>query len=201
MYYPKNQIETNLWSDGDLVFSNNTRQPYTGFYFKTSDGKYFSGKEPNEGFNQPLRKAPPAYDGPVTLSDIAPQPLHIPVDYRFIGENTNYSILTNKSRGVPFFPIPYHPVMNQTYINEGYFTRYFIKKSNENLYTEVERAVYNFSSTSNLYLAINMQWIIKGNREKVFDTNQKQTIFTERKYRITGLQSFLNQNYLEFYQG
>lgn len=58
MYYPKNQIETNLYSNGEFVLEYTTN-PYTGFYFKTSDGKYFTGKEPNNGPNFSLTLPPP----------------------------------------------------------------------------------------------------------------------------------------------
>lgn len=46
MYYPASQIKTNLYTNGsELVYKSNN-QRYLGFYFKTSDGKYFSGKTP-----------------------------------------------------------------------------------------------------------------------------------------------------------
>lgn len=201
MYYPKNQIETNLYSRDELVFANTT-QFYTGFYFKTSDGQYFTGKEPNDGPNNPLTLPPPEVDGGSDTPTGNPSPLQLPVDYRFFDENYNYSILTNQSRNnIPFFPIPYYPVLNKTNINDGYFIRYFCKKANENIYTEIDKALYNFSISSPLYISISLNWIIRGTRNYVFDANQKQILFTERKYKITGLGKFLNDNYLEFHQG
>lgn len=48
MYYPKSQIKTNLYTNGDeFVFLSN-QQPYTGYYFKTSTGQYFTGKTPDD---------------------------------------------------------------------------------------------------------------------------------------------------------
>lgn len=203
MYYPKNQIETNLYSRDELVFAN-TRQFYNGFYFKTSDGQYFTGKEPNDGPNNPLTLPPPDDDGGdlYNAENPNPSPLGVPPDLRFIDyDNEVYSILTNQSREVPFFPIPYYPVLTKTNKTNGYFTRYFVKKANENIYTEINKQVFEFSKTSPLYISISLNWVISGSRNKVFDINQKQTLFTERQYKITGLGKFLNQNYLQFYQG
>ena len=46
MYYPQSQIQTNLYSNGEL-FIKSTQQIYTGFYWRTSTGKYFMGKSPD----------------------------------------------------------------------------------------------------------------------------------------------------------
>ena len=62
MYFPKNQVETNLYSRDELVFVS-TKEYYTGLYFKTSDGRYFTGKEPNDGPNYPLMLPPLDLDG------------------------------------------------------------------------------------------------------------------------------------------
>jgi hypothetical protein len=48
MYYPKYQVKTNLYTNGgDFILLNNSTQ-YKGYYYETSDGRYFSGKTPNE---------------------------------------------------------------------------------------------------------------------------------------------------------
>ena len=46
MYYPSSQIQTNLYSNGELSIKS-TKQIYTGFYWKTSRGEYFMGKSPD----------------------------------------------------------------------------------------------------------------------------------------------------------
>ena len=47
MYFPKSQIQTGFFSNNDLVISE-TKSLYVGPYFKTSDGRSYSGKEPNK---------------------------------------------------------------------------------------------------------------------------------------------------------
>ena len=50
MYYPKSQIQTGFYSNGELVEFNSLR-PYTGPYFNTSDGRSYTGKTLNDGPN------------------------------------------------------------------------------------------------------------------------------------------------------
>jgi hypothetical protein len=51
MYYPKNQITTNLSTNGKEFQIVNNDKFYTGFYFSTSDGRYYTGKTPQDGNN------------------------------------------------------------------------------------------------------------------------------------------------------
>ena len=46
MYYPKSQIQTNLYSNGDLIVLS-TKEIYTGYYWTTSGGRSYSGKTPS----------------------------------------------------------------------------------------------------------------------------------------------------------
>ena len=200
MYYPKNQIETNLYSNGEFVVEYTTNQ-YTGFYFKTSDGKYFTGKEPNNGPNLRLTLNTPEVDGGSYTG--LPTPTNtLPPDYRFDDSNIDYSILTNQNRkDIPFFPIPYFPILTESQITNGEFTRFFVKKSNENVYTEVSIFIYNKCSGSSLFIPISLPWVISGDINSVATTNAKQVSFTENKYRIDSLGAFLLFNYTQFYQG
>jgi hypothetical protein len=51
-YYPLSQIKTNLYTNGGEFSSINNDldrlSEYKGYYWKTSDGKYFSGKTPQD---------------------------------------------------------------------------------------------------------------------------------------------------------
>lgn len=47
MYIPKNRLITNLKTNqGEFVYKD-TNVPYNGVYWKSYDGKYFTGKNPN----------------------------------------------------------------------------------------------------------------------------------------------------------
>ncbi len=54
MYIPKSRILTNQYSnDNSLVYKSN-KEVYTGFYYKTFEGKYFTGKTQNDPPNEEL---------------------------------------------------------------------------------------------------------------------------------------------------
>ena len=200
MYFPKTQIETNLYSNGDLVFES-TKLPYTGPYFSTSDGRYYTGKEPNSGINVLLVK--PTVEIVETQYEDLYNPLPIPPDMRFFaGDNELYSTLTKKSPArVPFVPVPYYPTLRPVDIANGEFTRYFVKKSNENIFTEINKNGFNLAVTSKLYYRFSFTWIIKGTPQKVAEQNAIQVAHQEDLRKFIGLGKFLNYNYLQFYQG
>lgn len=47
MYYPLSEITENLYTAGSEFVDNQTKEYYVGYYFSTSDGKYFTGKTLN----------------------------------------------------------------------------------------------------------------------------------------------------------
>lgn len=200
MYYPKNQIQTGFYSNGALAVLT-TNKPYTGPYFNTSDGKSFSGKEPNDGPNLELiplpnpnikRKPTPSFDEGDELGNQDP---------RFLPYNSRYSIITGASRNeTPYSPISYYPILTQDNIDNGEFTRYFVKKSNQNLYTEINSNNFAESISSNLYISFQLPWVISGDKENVRQINAKQIGFIEKNLQIQGLGKFLRFNYLQFYQ-
>ena len=200
MYYPKSQIQTGFYSNNSLA-ELATNKPYIGPYFNTSDGKSFSGKEPNDGPNLELiplpnptikRKPTPAFDEGDELGNQDP---------RFLPYNSRYSIITDASRNeTPFFPISYYPILTPENIDNGEFIRYFAKKSNQNLYTEIDGDNFVESVSSNLYISFQLPWIISGDKENVRQINAKQIGFVEKNLQINGLGKFLRFNYLQFYQ-
>lgn len=202
MYYPKNQIETGFYSNSNLVLAS-TKTPYIGPYFKTSDGKFYTGKEPNDGPNNLLIPAFPELQGKLPYEEGYEFP-----DLRFLpGNNNTYSILTQtpdpgrNSRFRVFSPISYYPILNDVEKGNGQFIRYILKKSNENLYYEVGSRNFADSTRSKLYMRIELPWIISGDKEKVAKANAKQVELIERLRKIDGLGKFLKHNYLQFYQG
>ena len=58
MYFPKSQIISNLSTNGGEFILSSTRKPYTGKYFSTSDGRFYTGATPQDGNNQELLKKP-----------------------------------------------------------------------------------------------------------------------------------------------
>ena len=197
MYYPKSQIQTGFYSNSELV-EVRSKQPYTGPYFKTSDGLLYSGKEPNEGKN--IKLILPSQLPSGVSSQLSKNGIKIE-DYRFTTTNTPYSILRGENKNItPYTPIPYYPILTDDNIQNGEFTRYFVKKSNQNSYTEINNNNFINSTSSTLYISIQLQWVISGEKENVRQINAKQIGFVEKNLQIDGLGGFLRFNYLQFYQ-
>lgn len=47
MYYPKSEILKVEYTSGNEFLVKSTKKSYTGYYYATNDGKYFSGQEYN----------------------------------------------------------------------------------------------------------------------------------------------------------
>ena len=201
MYFPKTQLTTNLYSEGSLLFES-TKLPYTGYYFEVSDGRCFTGKEPNDGLNLPLIKPQEEIVDLEYEDTYNPDQQYIPADFRFSDSNFTYSILTKKPKEyTPYSPIPYTPKLTNIDIANGEFRRYFVKKSHEDIYTEINRAGFVLADTSKLYFNFSLNWVIRGIPEEVIRQNAAQVLLKERDFKIKGLGKFLKGNYLRFYQG
>ena len=49
MYYPKSQITTDLYANGNELVVKSNSLNYTGYYYKLSTGEMFVGKKPTSG--------------------------------------------------------------------------------------------------------------------------------------------------------
>ena len=51
MYFPKSQIKTDLYTNGEEFTILKSNTPYVGSYYSVSSGKFYTGKNPNDGGN------------------------------------------------------------------------------------------------------------------------------------------------------
>jgi len=187
MYYPKSHITPNLYSNGDLTLKGSLN-PYFGHYFSTIDGKAFTGRNIGDGKN--LELILPS----ITIGD----PDTEFMDRRFYTSDSNiYSKLKGVDRNsfLPTKPTPAYPKPTQSDYQTGEFTRYFSKKSNESIYYETSALFEN-----NYYIGFSLPWSIKGDKQKVAQTNKNIIELREREYSIIGLGAFLKFNYLQFHR-
>jgi hypothetical protein len=211
MYIPKNRIITNLQTNQNEFVYKGTNTFYNGYYWKSYDGKYFTGKNPNDN---PIREIEPSStinkntiisssQTPILFVDYIETPLE---DVNMV---VNYSIIKNIDLNKPdikLLPSQYYPTPTQDDYNLGAFSRYFVVKSNENIYLEINKDTYdsiNSQSTDwawELYVPFTILWTLTGERDNVFITNRNITQLTEQRLKRRGLQEFLKQNYLKFYQ-
>ena len=211
MYIPKNRIITNLQTNqGEFVYKG-TSDLYNGYYWKSYDGKYFTGKNPNETPSIEIEQRSSIYDPEDTTQNVQISVLSID----FVDENINfddiynYSIIKKINLNQPeikYLPSQYYPTPTQDDYNLGAFSRYFVVKANENVYLEVNKDTYdNINNQSpdwawELYTPISILWTLIGERNTVFITNRNITQLTEQRLKRRGLQEFLKRNYLKFYK-
>lgn len=216
MYIPKNKISTNLYSrNDDLVYKSNQKK-YTGYYYKTYDGRYFTGKNPNDGVNDELVKVEPTETGynPTTLqSKIAftdAPTIFDSIDAPGYSEEmiVNYASLKNidlNKSTYKHLPTSYYPKPTQEDYNLGVFTRYFCVKVNEDIYLEINKKTYDALTNQKgdwlwqLYTPFQLLWTISGEEKEIEKTNYNITLLQEKRLKRRGLQQFLRNNYLKFY--
>ena len=203
MYYPKSQIQTNLYSNADLTVLS-TGQPYVGDYWSTSNGKFFAGKTPDSPrSNIELVKT----DNKAVPFPQAEPPTEL-TEGSYIDSNPNtllYTRLNNiDTSSYPSVPkyIPAKPTKAD--YQSGEFTRFFCKKINETLFIEISQKDFtklkerDQSFLHKLYIPFTLSWVISGTPENIARENQNTVEYKETAENLYGLGSYLKYNYTQF---
>jgi hypothetical protein len=216
MYYPKSQITPNLYTNGDEFVLSTNNSGYSGYYFKISTGKYFTGRNQDDRPNVELI--------PVTSlsqdDNNTPNPnININVlsldstdflstQYEVNTEEVfNYFALKNINiYDPPKSIIPYYnPVQpsNQDYQN-GEFRRFFCKKTNEIQYIEIDVPTYNKLIAQDsqilwqLYKPFNITWKLTGTIQEVVRINYNIVQLASKTKSLPMLGKYLNSNYIKY---
>lgn len=209
MYVPKNRIITNQYSDDFKLVVKSTQKFYTGFYYKTFDGKYFSGKTPNDKPNVELELVkdtdnftqgqPQNHILYESVGEVEGYDEGMVVDYSKLN---NINLLNQTKR---FTPYQHYPKPTEDDYKLGVFTRYFCVKINEDRYIELSKDVYDklVGKDSEYlwepYTPFKLQWTITGELDDVVNTNRNIILLTEKRLKRKGLDIFLRKNYGKFY--
>jgi len=209
MYYPKSQVKTNLYANSGEFVVASTLEPYLGYYFETSTGKFFTGKTPQDVPNVELIRS-------INLSENLDSPK---VDV-FIESPTNtftlpsqlfsaeYDSIKSTSSDILGIIPPYFATQptEQDYQN-GEFRRYFCKRTtNEVSYIEINKASYDLLLIKSpdilwqLYFPFNLPWQITGDKEQVARTNKNIVDLTSIRLQLPKFGDYLNNNYLKYYR-
>jgi hypothetical protein len=228
-YIPKNRVISNLYTPGSTFYIKNTNSDYTGFYYKTSNGKFFSGKNPDDPDSREILEYPPSLDP-------------IDIDTRFLDEDAilpvvNYDV-TDFIDDDPFTPrsqalltaslngaLPY-TLLNQTNdprtqhiiprntivipseedINLGVFDRHFLYRINTKEVIEVNKEVYRVVDNEdqylgNIYTSFIIPWVIDGKEEDTFNTNLNTVKITQTRNNIldNAIIKFFLNNFSQFH--
>lgn len=193
-YYPKNRIKPDQYtSGGDFTING---QSYTGHYYTTFDGKFFTGKNPfDKNANQVLTRQTPVTDNPDSTPSV------------------NSSLYTTEPN-VGTLLSAYYPKPTEEDYKQGYFFRYFIKRRKGNgSITEISRQAFNQYQANislpdyALYQTVDILWQLTGPlrtdrtsrkyaKAGIVDTNERIVEKTDKTFR--GLKAYIGENYTKF---
>jgi hypothetical protein len=195
-YYPKSQIKTNLYTNGNELILSTTNNAYQGYYYEISNGKKYTGKTPKDGPNILLspQQSNLIIENPPSTSPPEIFPIQIP---EYIIQNTP------TVRSIPLFN-PTLPTDQDK--QNGQFNRYFCKKTNELKYLEIDKETYTKLQAKDskiawdLYEPASLLWVIKGTQENVFNTNKASVFKIEQNQRWNGFSQYFKENYSKYYE-
>ena len=208
-YYPLSQITSNLYTNG-LEYAVDLKNPsnsYSGYYWKTSDGKYFTGKTPQDTPCIELFVIPNLEGG--ENGDSAFSQVTINNVTVFEGDPLidNYLRLKNISpTTVTSIPPYYSPQPTQSDYQTGEFRRYFCKKTNEIQYTEISEATYALLSSKDpqilwqLYFPFYIPWSLTGTKEQVARVNKNIVDLTMKNLKLPRFNDYLKNDYTKYYK-
>jgi hypothetical protein len=204
MYYPKSQIKTNLYTKGKELYYSDTNKEYIGFYYETSSGKYYSGKSPSDKPNSLLSKVPLSpSENLVNAVNSNQNPLLIKNLSYWLGDSIK---VYDPSTPAPPLPTQYYPILTQADYDLGEFQRYFLKKTNEVKYIEINKTEYNKYVSKlevvpfQLYIPLSIPWEISGDRNKVYNTNKQTVELKQQRQQLPGFKSYFRERYDQFYK-
>ena len=198
-YIPISQLKTNQFTSAggnNRYVRSDNNQVYTGYYYTTSKGEAYTGREPNDGPNI-LLLIP-------SLPNTTSFPFNNNVEF-IIGEyqyNNAKKINLNQHKIIPqsVFPTP----TPQDYINTS-FVRYFAKKRNEEKYLEIDKTTYDKLLSQDptylfeLYKPLKLNWQISGDKSTAYNTNQNQTSLLSRREKLVKFNDYFKNNFTQLY--
>lgn len=190
MYYPKSQIKPNLYTNGGEYALFTTGKEYVGYYYKVSNGQFYTGKNPNQEPNILLTPLQPL--GTVNPLILPPQIITL----------QNPISTTLPLRNIPIFN-PNPPTQQEQ--QNGQYTRYFCKRNNELKYIEIDLNTFTLLSTKSpqiawdLYTPASVLWQIQGDKNTVYASNQASVSSIEKKLQWYGFSQYFQGQFLKYY--
>lgn len=198
-YYPKNKIQTDLYSNGDLMYVA-SKQPYTGYYHKLFNGSIFTGKNQFDLPLQELTELIQQPEPPEGISELAIDPKSSTIS------NYNYTVLKKIKEDSKIVINNTNPKPKEKDYRVGMFLRYFLLKINEDIYLEIDKDTYELIKAKNskynweMYIPFKLFWDIVGSKEEVTRINYNIVDLTEKRLNRVGLKQFLNLDYTKYLQ-
>ena len=202
MYYPLSQITSNLYTNGEELIYKSSNSSYSGYYWKSSDGKYFTGKTPQD---TPIEEL-------ILLSNVVDDGTNVNNTLNIISyyddsstETADYLNLKKpNSPPSPPYSSPTFPTQKNYQIGE--MRRYFCKKTNEIIYLEINIDTYNKLVNQDskilysLYRPFNIPWKLIGDKTQTYITNKNIVELTMKQQKLPMFNMYLKLDYTKYYQ-
>ena len=217
-YYPKSQIKTDLYTTGgELAYLLDVKgrdKEYKGFYWKTSKGTFFSGRNPNDPTTEALVVyfdennprnpfLPPTVLDGYQVDQIAPRK---PGEWNI--QDPFYNKAGLKVPGdlpMSFFPTP----TDQNY-DTGEFQRYFLNRIGHPIFIEVDQLTYEQYEAKDsraewpLYTPFKISWeltgIRSGTEDSAFEINKRTVERIQRNLNLKGFDKWFKGKFTEFFK-
>jgi hypothetical protein len=196
-YLPQNRYEGNLFTNGEEYLVASTGVEYIGYYYKTYNGQYYTGRNPQV---TPSIKLIPYTSQGYKGNDYGGFFNQDSAKYTFIRKKTDIDgVIYNDE-----LPHPRYPTPTLDDYELGEFLRYFLVKRNEPLFIEILKEDYDNIKRDKtsykylLYSPFTFNWVLTGNPQQVYDTNRNIILLTEREKGVLKLSQHIT-NYTQFY--
>jgi hypothetical protein len=198
MYYPKSQIKTNLYTNGNEFSLSTTKEAYMGYYYETSTGQQYTGRTPQDGPNILIQRSD-SYPNPlIENQSTPPEEIVLLQSAEYVDPN----ILS--TRALPVFNLTLPTNQDKT---NGQFNRYFCKKNNELKYLEISQDTYQQLKNRDpkiawdLYTPAIVLWVIQGDQTQVFNSNKATVQAIEQNLPWYGFTQYFQDKFLKYYLG
>jgi hypothetical protein len=199
MYYPKSQIQANLYTNGNEYVIASSNEIYAGYYWKTSSGKFFTGKTPEDTPSVELKLKS-------KLENVSAVPNSTTTIFNSEFTTREYNSIKQIQTPSPLLlPTYYLPQPTEQDYQVGEFQRYFVKKTNELIYTEVNKDTHDKIQGNDpqwlwpLYTPFSLPWNISGDKLQVAKTNKNIVDLTMQRLKLYKFNEYLRNDYLKFY--
>jgi len=194
MYYPKSKIITDLFTNGNELVYVDTEQPYIGEYHILSNGNITTGKTPSDGQQRRLKPSNATIFADSTGDTSTVQATDIV-------SNTTYDYIREKQQiERPNLEL-IEPQYSKPLGNFPSFTRYFLRRTNNAIFTEVSKEDYEMVQSKNasynwgIYIPFQLTWTTSG--VDLEGINRRMVTLVEGRFKVYGLSQYIT-NYTEF---
>jgi hypothetical protein len=194
MYFPESQITPNQYTNGGEFQIKSTSQPYIGYYFITSTGQRYTGRNQNDN---------PVLELTSLISNTSNTNPNLP-EVTTLTDYTYNNIIPAPSK------IIYKPVYNPNIPTQqdyqiGEYRRYFCKKTNEIIYLEINQNTFNKLATQSpnilwqYYLPFYLPWNLTGTKEQVATVNRNIVLLTMKNLSLPQFDAYLKFDFTKYY--